>query len=232
MKKTKLLIISSILIIAGIIAGSFLYAYFFQEEEQTDNRVFGEVDVRSDLYFMTGTTRTDGEFSNILETDQAGYPKTGVYEVVLANLQDARHLSNLRIDFKVNSSIDTYFRVKLIDSVVLVSANGDRETTLTNTGIKYRFKDYDPEIEFEDDDGDSEFWFLDKTSGWYYYKAKVNGLTGEVILPFIYDTTNYEGPTQNRKLEIYIKIEAVQAHRGPEENWGLNEQPWPEGGEW
>lgn len=229
MKKIKITIISSIIFVSLLLVGTFVYAFFFLDETHLTERTFGEVDVVGDIYFMKDNNRFSANRSSFYNEE---YTKTAVYEIVLSDLQDERHLNNLRVDFLVNSSINTYFRVKLYDSIVLINANGDRETTLANTGIKYRFKDYDPDVEYVDDDGDSEFWFLDKRTNWFYFKNEVNGLNEEVRIPFIIDTTSYEGPTQNRKLELVLKIEAVQAYRGPFENWGLIEKPWPNGGEW
>lgn len=231
--KRSLFLSILILLIITVLSVTFLHAYFYEKDQFDDEDIIATVDVKADLYFIDdNNNRIEGEYSKILSDEQEeGYTKQGVYRVVLSSLTDDLRLSNLKVDFKVNSNIDTYFRIKIYDSIILKSVDGNRETVLTNTGIKYYFKDYGTNS-YEEDDGDSEFWYFDKLSRWYYYKLPVNGLNDELNVPFIYGNTGYEGPTQNRHLEIMIIIEAVQAVRGPVENWGLNEKPWPNGGIW
>lgn len=216
MNKKKLTIILSLVLIAAIFAGSFVYAYFYLSDKLDPEREFGEVFVLSPIYFDDGVNTTEPEeFETI-----SGYRKTGIYGVNISDLTSDYHINDLRIDFEIKSNIETYFRVRIIDSLSIVYINAEGKTVELNL----------PTVDLIEYNIDEELWYYDDANDWFYYKDKVTLEDG--IISFVTKGLNYPLQISEFKIQFGLIVEAVQAYRGPLENWKLDSKPWPEGGAW
>lgn len=211
----KLLISLISLLILTVLSVTFVYAYFHRQQDLfSGSELVGEVIVL-DIVSFEGSE----EVNNV--STIGAHKKIGVYEVDVANPESENLITNLRIDFQVNSNIDTYFRIRLIDTLTIVYQNAVGKTVElvlpTDEQITYEIN--------------SENWYYDAIEDWFYFKTKVTPSANNII-SFITEGLEYPFKNQAFKMQIGIIIEAVQAVRGPEENWGLLTKPWTEGDSW
>lgn len=215
---TKKHLLTSIIafVIIALSASIFTFAYFYQKDLREKEGTIGLVDVKADIYFDDNGVRNE---ATPIEINQS-VSKEKVYYVNVSNLNSIHHINKLRVDFKIKSNVETYFRFKLIDTLTLVIETdaGQRELSVPNEGIEYKL------------DNESN-WYLDQTSSWYYYKNRVIKDGNELTIPFIIEGLAYDLRPQQYKIQLGIKIEAVQAERGPEMNWDLVTPPWKEEGD-
>lgn len=215
---TKKHLLTSIIafVIIALSASVFTFAYFYQKDLREKEGTIGLVDVKADIYFDDNGVRKE---ATPIEINQS-VSKEKVYYVNVSNLNSIHHINKLRVDFKIKSNVETYFRFKLIDTLTLVIETdaGQRELSVPNEGIEYKL------------DNESN-WYLDQTSSWYYYKNRVIKDGNELTIPFIIEGLAYDLRPQQYKIQLGIKIEAVQAERGPEMNWDLVTPPWKEEGD-
>lgn len=215
-KRSGMLLTTLILFLSvAAIAVSLVYGYFFKEIEVDEHdRVVGEVLVSTDIYFQNGATKTPA----ILFSTMNNEVKPNTYFVNISDLTNLYHINKLRVDFTVNSNIETYFRVKIVDSLVIINekAGGEiEEITITRTeSIPYVI--------------DANNWYYDDLE-WFYFKDIVTNESS--LINFIQAGLSHPVESVQNKIQLVILIEAVQAHRGPIENWKLAKRPW-DGGDW
>lgn len=148
--------------------------------------------------------------------------KNKVYALNISNFDNNNHINNLRVDFEITSSVETYFRVRIIDTMTLTYVRADGKTVeLTIPRASYDEIPYG--IDYDD-------WYYDETSDWYYYKEKVTAADG--FITFIKEGLSYPLWPDDYTIQFGLIIEAVQAKGGPFNNWGLNNPPWDEEGDW
>ena len=215
--KKNIKVVSLLLMVVMFLSTTLTFSYLFSSEIVDDERIIGTVGVASDIYFV----QEDGSKLRDLEEVEMKNPVTKgkVYRVNVSSTNDQHHIDRLRIDFLVNSNVETYFRVRFIDSLTLTYTNSKKETieqSVPNDGISYVF---------------GSDWYYDANSDWYYFKSKVTKTTHSVI-NFIMEGLEYPLKPVQYQIQLGLKVEAVQALNGPKENWGLITQPWNNGGEW
>lgn len=212
-KKNGLIISLILLITIAVTAVPFVYAYFYQETEVPDtDRTFGEVKVSSTIFFQNGTA----PISPINVPTRNGHFKQGIYYVDISDIADPYYINKLRVNFQVESTIETYFRVKIVDTLTIVydKANGDKvEISVpseTTENINYSI--------------DDTLWYYDETTDWYYYMDTVTIMDGSII--FIGPGLQYPVHRDEYQIQFSIIIEAVQAIGGPLKNWNEPVKPW------
>lgn len=213
MKRTSL-ILTIIITILVIVSTTITFAWIFLRDEKVVDKEFGNVDVKSNLYFLNGTEKTDP----ILADSVLGISKVNTYRVNVTDINSLYHINKLRLDFEINSKIDTYFRIKVIDTLTATKTDSSGKTyeyALVNEEIPYEFN------QLED-------WYFDISTNWLYYKNKVNNTTNEIS--YITEGLNYGLKPLGYSIQFMVIIDAVQAHLGPLNNWGLSNAPW--GGNW
>lgn len=214
MTKRKWLIISMLfLLIIAVNTVSFVYAYFYKEANVPNTELnFGQVDVSSLIYFENGTELIDP--INVPTRDNQS--KQGIYYVNISDLDNPYYINKLRVDFNIESTVETYFRVKIVDTLTIVyeKANGDiveiSVPSESTENINYQI--------------DSNNWYHDQKSDWYYYKNPVTKLTG--LIKFIESGLQYPVHRDEYQIQIAVIIEAVQADGGPLNNWFEPVKPW------
>ena len=212
-KKKGLIILLILLITVAVTTVPFVYAYFYQETEVLDtDRTFGEVKVSSNIYFQNGTA----PIVPINVPTRDGHSKQGIYYVNISNLDDPYYINKLRVDFQVESTIDTFFRVKIVDTLIIVytKANGDKVEIIvpaaTTEDINYSI--------------DDTLWYHDAMTDWYYYMDTVTIIDG--LITFIEPGLQYPVHRDEYEIQFAIIIEAVQAIGGPQHNWNEPVKPW------
>lgn len=213
MKRTSLMLAIIITIIV-IISTTITFAWIYLKEETNIDKDFGNVDVKTELYFQNGYEKTDP----ILTDSILGSVKNKVYRVNVTDINSLYHINKLRVNFKINSKIDTYFRVKVIDTLTATKTDSSGRTyeyALVNDEIPYEYNQLDD-------------WFFDISTNWLYFKTKVNSSTNDIN--YIIEGLNYGLKPVGYSIQFMVIIDAVQAHLGPEKNWGLDSAPW--GGNW
>ena len=207
--KTILIVLSTLLVLTTSI---FTYAYLTQKSDKEDEIPIGLVKVNSHIYFENGSDKTPPQQ---VETITNHY-KENVYHVNISNLNSLYHINKLRIDFNVESSIETYFRVKILDTLTLTRPKSDgtiEELAITsNEPVNYNI---------------ASNWYY-HNDDWYYYQNKV--IKNDNTIPFIIEGLEYDLMQPQYNIQFAIVVEAVQSHLGPNNNWHLETKPW--GGEW
>lgn len=198
-----------LLVVVALASTIFVTAYLYQILVINKEREVGQVDVDPNIYFVNELENEPGKYVEMINETV----KEKVYHVNIANYSDTYHINKLRIDFSINSNVETYFRVKIIDTLTLIYTNSRGQTvelSVPNEGIEYTIN--------------SDLWYLDQNSGWYYFREKVTKDTNPKI-SFIEQGLNYPLKSPQYKIQLGIKVESVQAHLGPDKNWGFEIKP-------
>jgi hypothetical protein len=124
----------------------------------------------------------------------------------------------------VESDVDTYIRIKLLDQLVI--------TTVDYLGNRTEIPIIAERTEFYYDQTN---WYYNEADDYYYCKQKVQRVSANEanIISFVasyFPGVHYNTRPLGYSIQMGIRTEAVQAYRGPQENWGLNNPPW--GGTW
>lgn len=202
MKKRYYLTSFIVLSLVVFLTTFFAFAYFFNEDSFSIDEPVGLVDVKAEIFFMEGQTKIDPiEIITI-----SGVKKPNVYEVNVNNVNSQYFITKLRVNFIVNSSVDTIFRIRLIDTLTLEvnTPQGLQELSMPNVGIPYEL---------------GANWQLDQNTSWYYYMTEVKKENDPLVIPFIIEGLEFDLLSNQNRIQFGIKIEAVQAELGPENNW-------------
>ncbi|TVP94040.1 MAG: hypothetical protein EA374_08015 [Acholeplasmatales bacterium] len=182
----------------------------------------GDVSVSGRVFFEQGGFETDAEEVVIdLVSDTR---KPGVYTVNVIDVNALQFIENLRVELFVESDVDTYIRVSLVDSLTLLITNFEGvQTEIPIIGDPFDFNV-------------TSDW-VDRVSvdGFYYLQNPVQRLDAStpLVIPLIeeyFPGLSFSPLPIGYSLQIALRIEAVQAIEGPQRRWGLPTPPW--GGTW
>ena len=247
------LFVIAVTILLLIMVSSVSYAWFVMVN-RTDSFIATAAKVDVDIQIDLDGTFNELEYFEI--SDWYTMTKTGVYEINVTDQFAENFLTNLRINILVNSTVDTYVRVSIIDSLTLATIDfeGNRgEVAIVDQPIPYAFDrswlvNGDPYEDLYDAEvalggitaGDTveqvDHWYDHSIQdGYYYYPMRIGRSTvsSQLTLPFIeeYDGLEFETKSFGYTLQFAIIVEAIQAaNDAPIYNWGLSTPPW--GGTW
>lgn len=241
----------SFLLLLGL--SSMTYAWFVLVN-RTDSFVAtaAKVDVAYDIDFDGPIIEPD--FFTVID----GYSmiKSGVFMINVTDAEAEDFLTNLRINIRVNSTVDTYIRVSIVDALTLATIDfeGNRgEVTIVDQPIPYAFNRqwlvndvfyedlYDAEVALggitsNDTVERLDVWYDNHLNdGYYYYPHLIERDTAstQLTIPFIeeYDGFEFDTKSFGYSLQFAIIVEAIQAgNNAPVIRWGLSTPPW--GGSW
>lgn len=186
---------------------SIVTAFLLFWDESTSDVVIGEVVIEVKGYFMK-----DGVEYEAKNTE---YYNNGIILLDISTKEKLNFFDNFRVDILVKSNVDTYFRVIIYEQFTLTTGNTEIAITRDEYS-KFKYSD--------------DFFDNREVDEYFYYKNKVkrvNELTPSII-NFIIENNDYSHEIYDPKytIKIGILVEAVQAHRGPYENWGMEKKPW------
>ena len=248
----KIIVISVIIILMAILS-SMTYAWFVLVN-RTDSFIAtaAKVDVNYDIDFAG--TEVEPEFFTVI----SGYTliKSGVFRINVTDTDAEHFLTNLRINIIVDSTVDTYLRVSIVDSLTLATIDfeGNRgEVAIVDQPIPYAFhRQWLVNDVFYEDLHDAEValggitandtveridpWYDNRLNdGFYYYPQLIerDSSSTTLTIPFIeeYDGFEFNAKSFGYSLQFAILVEAVQAgNNAAGINWGYPTPPW--GGVW
>ncbi len=248
--KTVIIIISTILF---FMLGTVTYAWFILIN-RTDAFIItaAKIDVTYDIS-LDGSVQ---ELSFFTFTDGTSVVKSGVYLINVSNIHADTFITNLRIDIHVNSTVDTYIRVRIIDSLTLATldfAGNHGEVAIVEQPINYAISKhwnvngilYDDLQTAADALGGitatdvvtiiPDWYDNSLVDGFHYYphliQRDIDSPTQ--IISFIeeFDGDTFSTKSVGFSLQFAIIVEAVQAgNSAPILNWKLDTPPW--GGAW
>lgn len=251
-RRYQILVISVILLLVAVL-GTLTYAWLVLVN-RTDSFIAtaAKVDVEY-LITFDGTTIEPEYF-----TVSSGYTlvKSGVFKIDITDPDSIHYLTNLRVDIQVNSTVNTYLRVSIVDAMTLATIDfeGNRgEVSIVDQPIPYAFSRqwlvndvfyedlYDAEVALggitsNDSVERLDVWYDNHLyDGYYYYPELIerNSLSQPLNIPFIeeYDGFEFNAKSFGYSLQFAILVEAIQAsNNAPVYNWGLPTPPW--GGSW
>lgn len=252
-KKYKYIVLALTFLFLTIL-GTVTYTWFVLIN-RTDSFVAtaAKIDISYSIY-IDGIMLEPDEFS--VDTGTSVMTKTGVYSINVTDFEADDYIDNLRVDIKVNSTVDTYVRVSVIDALILstIDFEGNKgEVSIVDQPINYAFsREWNVNGTLYDDLFDAEValggitasdtvtkidhWFDNKLNDGYYYYPQVIERemdSSQLTIPFIeeYDGDEFETKSFGYTLQFAILVEAVQAgNSAPVYNWGLLTPPW--GGSW
>ncbi|MBE0700369.1 MAG: hypothetical protein IH571_01655 [Acholeplasmataceae bacterium] len=221
---------------------------------------------RTDSFIVTAS-KVDISYHAYLEGiyDQIDYfefdsgtttTKIGVYRINVSDIDADDYITNFRLNILVNSTIDSFIRVRIVDSLTLATIDfqGVRgEVAIVDQPIDYAFsRHWDVNGILYDDLADAEAalggitstdvvtkiddWYDNRLEdGYMYYPQKIERTTSspQMVLSLIeeYDGLTFKAKSVGYSLQFAIIVESIQAsHDAPIINWKLDMPPW--GGSW
>lgn len=247
------LIVMTITSMILILFGSISFAWIVLVNK-TDSFIATAAKVDVDYQIYLGGVVNVPEFQTLYEGSSV--VKSGIYAINVSDVNADNYIDRLRMDVRINSTVDTYVRIKIIDALTLATLdyNGlHGEVSIVDQPINYAFQKHfyvngvyyedliDAEtalggITAEDEVVPVEEWFDNYVvDGYYYYPAKIErDMTSlQLTIPFIeaYDGDSFTAKSLGYSLQIAVIVEAIQAeHDAPIITWGLATPPW--GGSW
>lgn len=225
--ETIIKVIISMALLASLAA--VIYAgWLTNTSDADDDVILGDVEVEVEAYFeyydefdVLQTKTTGIEYVAEVE-GQSPFTKTGVYKVNLATPTDAQFLENFRVNIKVYSSVDTYFRIAPYEQVTLTYVANGKTVEVATTQAGYMPFNYNSTGVFHDNR---------VNDGFFYYKntvKRINETTPTVIslIGTYFENESFATYEPRYSLQIGFIIEAVQAIDGPQINWNLPMTPW------
>ncbi len=243
----------SISMIIIVIIGTVSYAWFVLIN-RTDSFIVTAAKVDVDYAIYLDGQIVDVEYF-VIPNSISG-TKTGVYLINVSNVEAANFITNLRIDIYVNSTVDTYLRVKVIDALSLgtIDYEGNQgEVSIVDQPINYQFSRhwdvngilyndlYDAEVALGGITSSDVVTKIDEwydnylNDGYFYYPQRIEREMSSIQLtiPFIeeFDGDIFKTKSVGYSLQLAIIVEGIQAdNNAPIINWGLPSPPW--GGTW
>jgi len=247
------LMVISISMIIIVIIGTVSYAWFVLIN-RTDSFIVTAAKVDVDYAIYLDGQIVDVEYF-VIPNSISG-TKTGVYLINVSNVEAANFITNLRIDIYVNSTVDTYLRVKVIDALSLgtIDYEGNQgEVSIVDQPINYQFSRhwdvngilyndlYDAEVALGGITSSDVVTKIDEwydnylNDGYFYYPQRIEREMSSIQLtiPFIeeFDGDIFKTKSVGYSLQLAIIVEGIQAdNNAPIINWGLPSPPW--GGTW
>ncbi|MBU1143479.1 MAG: hypothetical protein KKH92_07540 [Firmicutes bacterium] len=252
-KKYRYLVISTAFLLLTVLS-SLTYAWFVLVN-RTDSFIAtaAKVDISYTVY-LDGIMLEPEDFS--IDTGISTMVKSGVFQINVTDFEADDYIENLRIDIHVNSTVDTYLRVSIIDALTLATIDfeGNKgEVSIVDQPINYAFSRewlvndvsyqdlYDAEVALggitsSDVVERIDHWYDNKLNdGFYYYPMLIERDmdSSQLTLSFIeeYDGLEFKTKSFGYTLQLAILVEAIQAgNNAPLYNWQLPTPPW--GGTW
>lgn len=199
------------------------YAWFTAEDDYIFNGEMGFVDADINVYFDDGNGGViPAEEVQLSLTEN----KTGIYRINITDNNAPYFVEDLRISINVNSSVDTYFRIKIYEQMTFLYTDINGNTN--ELAIRY---EESVELNYDFDN-----WYDNTTyDGYLYYQNKVKRIneTTPLIIDLVdsyFSDRTFNTRAPGYSLQIAFSIEAVQGDSGPEFVWDLTTPPW--GGVW
>ncbi|VEU83335.1 hypothetical protein [Acholeplasma hippikon] len=219
--KKRLILFSLIFIL--FITSTYIGAVLTSQGNKDDDFEVGFVKVDLNAYFEKNNIIYDKDdgIEAILHQGGETIVKKGVYALNITDSNHVQFIENFRVKFNVSSNVDTYFRVRFLESKILRTVNSQGQIT------EYVLIGGFP-LNITND-------FYLHTDGYYYYKNRVQRVDQDTKREITFIGSYFPGQSfatapVGQELQVTFKIEAVQAVGGPVENWRLLTPPW--GGNW
>lgn len=253
MRRRYRLIAMSITSLLLILFGSFSFAWIVLIN-RTDSFIMTAANVQVDYHAYLNTIFIEPDLQVLHENSSV--VKSGVYHINVSDANADDYIANLRVDIRINSTVDTYIRVAIVDSLILstIDYEGNRgEVAIVDQPINYAIDRFfmvndvyyenliDAEIALggitsNDVVEPGSLWFNNKLEdGYYYYMNLIERdmQSTQLTIPFIeaFDGDEFNTKSVGYQLQFSIIVEAIQAgNDAPIYNWGLLTPPW--GGSW
>lgn len=247
-RKYRLMVMATLMVLTLSIA-AVSYAWFVLIN-RTDSftATAAKIDVSYEIY-LDGQSIKPSFY--VIQSEQSTI-KSGVYSINVSDLTADNYIERLRIDILVKSTVDTYLRVAIVDSLTLATLDfqGNRgEVAIVDQPINYatsrswlvngvffssilEAEAALGELTSEDEVIMVPHWFdYSKTDGYYYYPEKIvrTPQMTTLTIPFIeaYDGMVFRAKPLGYQLQFAILVEAIQAnHYAPIYNWRMAQPPW------
>lgn len=235
LKKLSVKLIISIILLTTTLVVSFA-SYLSRSASLNNNVTLGEVSVEVDVYFLyddgssPDPVRYEGNvFYEAVSFGQGEFQKLGVYKVNLSNTLDPQYIKNLRVDIIVSSKVDTYLRVAAYEQLTLTYQSGGKTIEVATTQPSPMPFNY-----LDTGDEDNPYFYDNRTNDGYFYftdivKRDINNNNMKISFIGDFGTTPINIYEERYSLQLGFIIEAVQALKGPENNWSLPTRPWDDG---
>lgn len=222
LKKVNLPILISLIIMSLLVITFFsvkMVAYLTDYDELEDTATIGMVDLEIKPYFINSSNnKVYLEFNNVEDK---------VVNINISDYNDASHFNKFGVDIIVYSNVETYFRIAIYEQFALTYSSGDKLTVIATT--RESFMPFNYHVNANND----SFFDNRLNDGYFYYKTKVkNNSNGELIEFINISGTPYPLYEDRYSVLFGFTLEAVQAHLGPNYNWGLNNPPWDINVDW
>lgn len=225
MKKRYIILIILISLLTIGLSITFITAYLTDQREEQKELTIGEVGVLAvDVYYVNA-----GQKISYNEVQVLSQTKKGVYDVNIVDPQALNYITNLRVDIKVSSNVDSYLRVKLNDQIIRKTTN--YQGVITETAVRHAPTNFNIHASWHIEEDPK-----DQRNTYYYYKQKVKKTQNQsyTLLSFVIpypSNQEYNAYGEGYSLQLGIAYDIVQAnYGGPQNNWGLQTPPW--GGSW
>ncbi|MDX9692045.1 MAG: hypothetical protein RBT45_06255 [Acholeplasmataceae bacterium] len=253
MRRKYRLLVMSITSLILILFGSFSFAWIVLIN-RTDSFIMTAANVQVDYHAYLNSIYIEPGPRLLYEGSTV--VKSGIYHINVSDTNADDYITNLRVDIRVNSTVDTYIRVAIVDSLILstIDYEGNRgEVAIVDKPINYAIDRYymvngvyyedliDAEIALGGITSNDEVipgtkWFNNSLEDGYYYYSELierDMSSTQLTIPFIeaFDGDEFDAKSVGYHLQFSIIVEAIQAgNNAPVYNWGLLTPPW--GGSW
>ena len=253
MRRRYRIMVMSITSLLLVLFGSFSFAWIVLIN-RTDSFIMTAAKVDVSYHAYLNTILVEPDFHTLYPSSSV--IKSGVYRINVSDPNADDYISNLRVDIRINSTVDTYIRVSIVDSLILstIDFEGNRgEVAIVDQPVNYAIDRYffvndvyyenliDAEIALGGITSNdvvvpgSDWYNNTLNDGFYYYKNLIERDmdSTQLTIPFIeaFDGDEFRTKSVGYYLQFSILVEAIQAgNNAPIFNWGYLTPPW--GGSW
>lgn len=195
-----------------------IIAFLTYNGDYGNNYLVGEVVVEIEAFYQK-----DDMYLPI-DINQVG---GGVIELNISDPSQLEHFNNFRVNIKIYSSVQTYFRVAVLEQFTLTYMTGEQKTIVAVVKDNFSKFAYNSAL-FYDNRLQDEFFYC-------YNKVQRVDKNTPYIIEFIGELPEIDfHPIYESKytLQVGFIVDAVQYLDGPRINWGLDTPPWPGNDEW
>lgn len=225
--KKHFFIVSFILIFFLVFVG-VISSFLLKNDTINNNFKVGNVEVEVFVYFEKYNDQNelivykDNLDYVATSVNEGSFTKFGVCRVNISDRNSIQFIENFRVEIKIYSNIDTYFRVAPYEQLTLTYEASGKIREVATTQKEYMDFNYDPESKCFDNRS---------YDGYIYCKEKVKRVDENTPQTITLIGDYYEGKSfgvydERYSLQIGFIIEAVQSIDGPHKNWGLDQTPW------
>lgn len=215
-----LLLITILSLLVVVLLGVKIAAYLTDYKEFDDSSTIGKVDLEIKPYFINSNDEKE-----YIELNSAA---DKVVHINISDYANNSHFNKFGVDIIVYSNVETYFRIAVYEQFALTYTSGDKTNVIATTRENFLpFNYYIVSSETE------SFYDNRISDGYFYYKTKVkNEGEGELIEFIKPNKTPYPLYEERYSVLFGFALEAVQAHLGPNYNWGIDNPPWDSNLSW